>query len=135
MLGLLAIVPLLDRLRAAGPTTSYLLAHGAALDALLVIRSLEDALHVDAGGMDLVGIKFADFNQLFHFRDRDLASAGDHGAEVAGRLAIDEIAPLIALPRLYQCELRRDAALHHVHPAVEILGFFALGDDGAVASG
>ena len=45
----------------------------AALDALLVARALEDAVHEDARRVDVVGIELADLDELLDLGDGDLA--------------------------------------------------------------
>ena len=103
------------------------------LDLLVVGRTAEDALHEDAGRMDVVGVERAHRHELLDLRDAELGRGRHHRIEVTGRLAIDEVAGGIALPRLHQCHVGEQAALHDVFVAVEDLGFLALGDFGADA--
>ena len=77
------------------------------------------------------GSSLAGLDQLFDLGDRDPARGRHHGIEVPRRLAIHEIAPAIALPRLDQREVRRHAALQHVGSAVELARLLAFGDDRA----
>src|SRR5512142_57351 len=107
------------------------LAHGVLFDATLVLRSLEDALHVDAGKVHLVGIDLADFDQVLDFGNRNLAGGADHWIEIARRLPQYQIAPFIALPCPDECELRGERALHYIAAAVELADLFAFGDNGA----
>src|SRR5439155_1053064 len=54
----------------------------------------EDARRVDAVRMELAGL-----DQFFHFDDADFSCGGGHRIEIAGGLAIDEIAQSVAAPR------------------------------------
>src|SRR5690242_1438832 len=111
------------------------LPRGAALDALFVFGALEDGVDENAGRVHLVRVKLADVEQLFDFGDDIIGGGGHHGIEVARGLAVDEVAPAVAFPRLDEREVAAQAALHYVHAAVEFAGLFALGDHGAVAGG
>ena len=53
--------------------------------------ALEDALDEDPGGMDLIGVEFADLDELLHLRDRDGARHRGQRIEVPGGLAVDEV--------------------------------------------
>ena len=83
--------------------------------------------------MDVVGIDGAHRHQLLDLGDADLGRRRHHRIEVPRRLAIDEVARGVALPRLHQREVADQAALHDVFMAVEDLGLLALGDLGADA--
>src|SRR6266446_1241883 len=110
-------------------------AHGAALDFFVVVGALEDGVDEDAGGVDLVGRELAELDQLFDFGDYVIGGGGHHGIEVARGLAIDEIAPAVALPGFDESEISAQGALEEVLAAVEFAGFFAFGNHGAVAGG
>src|SRR6266403_710623 len=110
-------------------------AHGAALDFFVVVGALEDGVDEDAGSVDLVGRELAEFDELFYFSDYIIGSRGHHGIEVARSLAIDEIAPAVALPGFDEGEVATQSALEHVLAAIEFAGFFAFGNHGAVAGG
>src|SRR6185437_8491407 len=101
---------------------------GAEFDALLVFRPFDDPVDVNAGRMDRVRIELADLDELLDLGDGDLAAGRDHRIEVARRLAIDEVAGLVALPRLDDRQLRPDARLEHVLASVESLRFLAFGE-------
>src|SRR5690348_14857941 len=73
------------------------LAHGAVLNGLGRGFCLEDGADVNARRVNLVGWQFAEIDQLLDFGDDVVRSGGHHGIEVAGRLAIDEVAPSITL--------------------------------------
>src|SRR5438477_5187766 len=72
--------------------------HRALLDPLLVVRSLEDALHVHRRDVDGVGIELADFDQVLDLGDGDSCRGAHHRREVPRRLAEYQVAPLVALP-------------------------------------
>src|SRR5262249_38531831 len=124
----------------AGPGHAALLnygasgfAYGALFDLLVIGRTAEDALHENAWRVHVVGIEGAHRHQLLDLGDAHLRRRRHHGIEVSGRLAIDEVARGVALPRLHQGEVAVQAALHDVFVAVEHLGLLALGDLGADA--
>src|SRR5258706_4503880 len=72
---------------------------------------------------------------MFNLSDRYAARGRHHGIEVARGLAIDEIAPLIALPRLDEREVGAQRAFHDVLAPVEDALFFVLRDYRAHAGG
>ncbi len=57
------------------------------------------------------------------------------GAEVARRLAVGQIAPAVALLRLDQREIGVDGRLEHIHAAIDLARFLALGQVRAIARG
>jgi hypothetical protein len=63
-----------------------------ALDPLLVAAAFEDALDEDPRRVDLVGVELADLDQLLDLGDRDPAGHRGERVEVAGGLAVDEVA-------------------------------------------
>src|SRR5258707_6137005 len=111
------------------------LSSGAALDALFVLGALEDGVHENAWRMHLVRRKLAWLDKLFDFGNHVVGGRGHHGIEVARGLAIDKVAPAVALPRLDEREIAAQAPLHHVHAAVELARLFAIRDHRAVAGG
>src|SRR5438045_5436009 len=64
--------------------------HGALFNPLFKVLALEDALHVDAGGRDLIGVELADFDQMLDLGTGDLSDSGHHGTTVARRVATDQ---------------------------------------------
>lgn len=64
--------------------------------------------------MDLTGLY-----QLFHFHDRNLSCLGSIHVKVACCATEDEVPVRIALPRLDECEIARDAFFHDVVAAFE----------------
>src|SRR3984893_116094 len=103
------------------------LPHRALLDPLLVVRPLEDALHVDRGDMDLIGFNLAHLDQVLHFRDGDPRGRAHHRAEIAGGLAEDQVAPLVALPGTHDGvvgleRLLEDHLATFEHPALLAFG-------------
>src|SRR5689334_15461878 len=115
------------------PSLSTGLAYGSALDALFKDFALEDAFYVDAGSVNHVGLKLSGFDQVLDLGDGDLGGGGHHGVEVAGGLAVHEIAPAVSLPGLDESEVGGESALHEVGAAIELAGFFVFGDHGADA--
>src|SRR5208282_1638120 len=115
------------------PTTVSLpycrrLRDGPFLNSLLEQLSHKDSLHEHARRMHHVGIQFSRLDQVFDLGDGDLGRGGHHRIEIARRLAIDEITPAVALPRLDECEVGPQRAFHDVGAAVELSRFLALGD-------
>src|SRR5581483_7325284 len=90
--------------------------------------ALEDSLHVNAGRMHAVWLKFTDFDQIFDFGNRDLRGRSHHGIEISRRLPIDKISPFIALPGFYKGKIRLQCALHHIHASFEFTRFFVFSD-------
>src|SRR5260370_8113714 len=90
------------------PTNSNL-SGGAALDALFVFWALENSVDEDARRMNLIGVELAEFDELFDFGDDVIGGSGHHRIEVARGLAVDEIAPAVALPRLVKTEISAQA--------------------------
>src|SRR5215472_11013048 len=85
--------------------------HRAAFYASLVNLTLENAFHENAGSVHRVGIEFARLHQVLDFGNGGLRGGSHHGIEIACRLAIDEIAPAIALPGFYQSEISFERVL------------------------
>eukprot|EP00053_Salpingoeca_punica_P009774 m.88012 g.88012 ORF g.88012 m.88012 type:complete len:585 (-) comp15157_c0_seq1:214-1968(-) len=111
----------------AGRGRTAFLGEGQALDALLEVRRLDDALDEEAWHMDLVRVKGADLDNLLHLGDGDLGGAGHRRVEVACRLAEDQVAGLVGLPCPDQGKVARDGLLHDIVDAVELLGRPRLG--------
>ncbi len=93
-------------------------------------RGLDDSIDEDPRGMDLVWVQFADWYELLHFSNADLATSRHHWVEVSGGLAINQVAKAIATPRLDKRKIRADASLHHKCLAIEDFVGLSLGDLG-----
>src|SRR5271165_1013460 len=65
------------------------------LDALFIIHTLNNALHIHAGCVYLVGIDLAGLNQMLDLRNRNLRCSRHHGIEVTRGLAIHQVAPAV----------------------------------------
>jgi hypothetical protein len=78
--------------------------------------------------MDLVGIEFADLDELFDFDHANLATAGDHWIEVPRGFSKNQVAGLVALPRFHQGHLGCDARFKHIFHVVEILRLLAFSE-------
>src|SRR5690606_15085451 len=102
-------------------------------DALEVIASLQDPLHEDPGGMNVVALDAARVDQVLHFGERGLRRRRHDRVEVARRAPVDEIAGAVTLPGLDEREVRTERALHQVLAAVELADLLALGDERADA--
>ena len=67
--------------------------YGTALDALLDAGAdFDDAVDVDAGQMDLIGVELAGLDELFDLGDADAPGHCGERVEVAGGLVEDEVA-------------------------------------------
>src|SRR6056297_1814201 len=106
------------------------LPNGALFDAFLVI-ALNEAVHVDAGQVDGIGIERALGHNLFDLKHAGLAAHGRRRIEVAGGLAEDGIPGLVGLPRLDDRKIGKDAPFENICLAVEILVLLALGHLGS----
>src|SRR5271165_368097 len=104
-------------------------------DSLLKHFALKNSFHEHARRVHHVRIEFSGLNQMLDFGDRDLGGGSHHGIEVARRLAVDEIAPSVALPGFHESEVSFERALHDVGVAIEFAGFFAFGDYSATPVG
>jgi len=78
-------------------------------------------------------IERAHRHQFLHLGDAELGRRCHHRIEITRGLAIDEIAGVVALPRLDQRQVAHQAALHDIFLAVEDLGLLAFGDQSADA--
>ena len=94
---------------------------------------MNKALNEDAGGVNLVGIEFTRFDEVFHLGNRDLSTRGSVGIEVACGPTINEVALGIRFPGFYQCQIRMNAALENTGLPIEVLMLFAFSNDGADA--
>src|SRR4051795_9726254 len=89
-------------------------ADGALFDVLGAAGRLHQALHVDAGGHDVVRVQFPGFNDDLGLGDGDAAGGGHHRVEVAGGVPVDEVAFGVRGVRVDQGNVGDDAALLHV---------------------
>src|SRR3569623_1925691 len=111
------------------------LARGALRDGLLVPRADDDALHVDARGVDVVRIQVTRIDQVLDLGDGHARGRRHHGVEVARRLPIDQVAEAIAFPGFDEGEVRGQRRLKDGVPAIPHAGLLAFGDLRAVAGG
>ena len=96
---------------------------------------MQDGVYENPRRVDLVRRELAQIDKLFDFSDDVIGRGGHHGIEVARGLAVDEIAPAVAFPGFDEGEVTADGALEDVGASVEIAGFLAFGNHGAVTSG
>ena len=81
--------------------------------------------------MNQVRFQFAHLDQVFDFRNRDFGGGGHHGIKIPRRLAIHQVAPLVALPCFDKRKVRLQGALHQVWTSIELARFFVFADDRA----
>src|SRR5712692_952828 len=108
--------------------------HHSFLNPLLKQLTLKNALHEHAGRMNHVGIEFSRFDEVLDFRDGNLRGGRHHRIEVARRLAISQVAPLVALPCLDESEVGSQRAFHDVGAAIEFARLLSVSDCRAYTS-
>src|SRR5579884_4482688 len=108
------------------PPLPAALAQGALLDPLLEIGARDDALHENAGCVDLVAVDLARLDQVLDLDDRHPSGRCHDRVEVARRLAEDEVALLVGLPGVDDRQIGDETALHDVGFAVELAQFLPL---------
>ena len=111
------------------------LPYRAPLNPLLVLLALEDSFDINAGSHDLVGIELTHLHQLLDLGNGDPRRRRHHRIEIARRLAIEEVAPAVALPCLDQREIGLEGMLQDMRTPVEFPHIFFFADDGAVSGG
>src|SRR3546814_8190265 len=89
-------------------------AHGAEFDLLVIGRAENQALHIDSGEVDRVGVEAADGDDFLDLGDADLCRGRHRLVEVARGLAEDEVAALVGLPPLDEREVGEDAAFEEI---------------------
>src|SRR5581483_6277712 len=72
---------------------------------------------------------------MLDFGNRNLRRRRHHWIKVARRLAIDEIAPLIAFPSFNKGEVGFEGVLHYVHVPAKLAGFLVLSDHSPESGG
>src|SRR6266403_800376 len=107
----------------------------AALDALFVLRALENGVHKNSRCVNLIGVKPAKLDEFFDFGDNVVGGSRHHRIEVARGLSIDEVAPAVTFPCLDEREIAAQPALENILAAVELARFLTFGDHGAVPRG
>src|SRR5579872_1177563 len=115
------------------PLALAALAHGALLDALFIGVVMDNALHKDAGRVNLVGVDLTCRDEVLDFGDRDAAGGRHHRVEIARGLAKNEVTLGIRLPGVDDRKIGDEAAFHHIGLSVEIADLLALGDKRADA--
>src|SRR4051794_41154579 len=85
--------------------------------------------------MDAIGFELTDRDETLDFGDRDACGRSHYRIEVSRRLSINEIAPLIALPRLDEREVGDKSSFEHIHAPVKIAGLLAIGYKRAIPGG
>src|SRR5437660_12628652 len=86
---------------------------------LLVILSLQNPLHVDPRRGDRVRVEGAELDQLLDLRNRDARRRRHHRVELPRWLAINQVAPAVALPGFDEGAVGREAAPETIPAAVE----------------
>src|SRR5213083_922418 len=81
--------------------------------------------------MDTIRVERAYFDKVFDLGNSDTGSGGHDGIEVPRCLAIDKIAPLIALPCFDEGEIRFQCSLEYVRAAIEFARFLSFSNNDA----
>src|SRR5208282_625563 len=110
-------------------------AHGALLDALFEVLALKNGIHIDSRRVHKIGINFPGFHKFFHLCNYEVSSRSHHWIQIARRLAIDEVAPAIALPRFDKGEIGSQRTFQDVHSAAKFAGLLAFGHNRPKACG
>src|SRR6476620_795577 len=78
--------------------------------------------------MNLIWIEASDRQQFLNFCDRNFCGACHRGIEISCRSFENQVARFVAFPGFYDCEIGLESMFHHVHFAIELPDFLALGD-------
>src|ERR1700704_5219096 len=106
---------------------------GLVLERVLVLGHVNDAMDIDAGQVDVVGIDRAVIDEAIAFNDRQLRGGCHHRVEVSRRLPESQIAELVARLRTDERDVTGQCALEDVAPAIDLAGLLALLDDRSCA--
>ena len=77
------------------------------------VGQLDDALHVDTGGVHVVGVQLARLHEVLDLGDGDPPAHRGQRVEVARGVAVDEVAVPVALPGPDQAEVGDQGLLEH----------------------
>src|SRR3546814_661151 len=92
-----------------------------------------NAMHIDAGQMNLIGIETTGVDDFLDLDNGDLARHGHIGIEITRRLAKHQITAAVGLVGLDQRDVRNNGTIHDVFLAVELADLFAVGNNGTNA--
>src|SRR5690606_29327213 len=95
----------------------------------------DQALDEDTGGDHGFRVQLAQLAHPAHRSNGVTGSHGHHRTKVAGGFAIHQVAPAVADFSLDHGVVHMDRVFEHVLAAVDLPGFLALGEQGAVAGG
>ena len=87
---------------------------GGELDTLLVVLTLEEALHIARWEVDIIWLEFSNWNDLLDFNNASLTSACHIWVEVSCCLSEDNVTELVSLPCLDERELTLESGLEDV---------------------
>src|SRR5580693_3988988 len=107
-----------------------LLTSGALLDTLFIDRALNDPVDINAGCVDVVGVKGARLDDVLDLGHRDFARGRHLWIEVARGLAEHEVARWVCSPRFDDGEVGAQPGLAEVLLALELFDGLALGHHG-----
>src|SRR5690606_39327889 len=93
----------------------------------------DDVVGVDAGGHDVFGVDGTGLDDAADLDDGGGRRGGHDGAEVAGGLAVDEVAGAVGGVGLDEGDVGGERLFEDVPLSVDDAGLLALGEHGAVA--
>lgn len=99
------------------------LARRYALDAFAFLTDDDDALHENAGRVNVLRVDVARRHQPFHFGNCDLARHRAQRIEIARRLIVNEVAVTVADARANESVIANDAFFQYVFTTVETASF------------
>lgn len=103
-----------------------------AFNPLLELAS-HDAVHEDAGNVDLVGLQVTNWHDLFDLSDCDFCGLAHRRIEIPGGFVEDQVSHLVGLVGSDQRVVAGDGLLHDVRLAVELLHLTSLTLEGDFA--
>src|ERR1700743_75312 len=113
---------------ASSPVRSRL--HRLLLDPFGGIGHVYHSLHENARGVHGGGVNLSGFDEEFHLGDGDPSGGCALRVEVAGGLAVHQVAVPVTFPCVHQREVGADAALEDIGDTVELAGLLGGRHDG-----
>src|SRR5262249_16389173 len=123
------------RFSSESPSGLARLSYRAPFNSTLKQFTATDPIHEDARRVHHVRIEFSGFHQVLNFCNRNFRLSRHKWIEVARGLAINKVAPLVALPCFHKGEVRLERMLHHIQSAIKLARFLVLANHRANARG
>mmetsp|Transcript_48259 Transcript_48259/g.71944 ORF Transcript_48259/g.71944 Transcript_48259/m.71944 type:complete len:404 (+) Transcript_48259:227-1438(+) len=90
-------------------------------DGLVVVDSLDDVRHVDAWQMNLIGVQFTRFYNLFCFCQHHLSRHATIRVGILCRSSKDQVTTCIGLPSLYESNITLERSFHDILSSIKLL--------------